>query len=365
MIREVLFHPFGITVLAGSVLMAGALRFLSFLPLAGDLDGLAPEVVFLGLTGYTALVVTLLWPVPEGSRLNSGQVEDDLSDSTVKGRLRSEAVRHPVTLLALASAAVSVSFLALVEPDFGIGPLVQLTGGMGLMVGVGSLLWQSVVRHRQRYSGMVLRMTNVSAETKARAETEALVQLREDLESGFPEVGFELGINALRGLDDEFFKLGLAMDSHGMSASISLAAVPALARETYHRGLSVLGDVLQLMRAVDGPTREQLESGIKTLEGEIRSSESDDDQRNRALILKDTLAIQRQRLVMEEQLRLRADQLLHLANRCEATLNLTRIQVASIRAGGLESGVEPAVDALQETVRRAKEVQDELQKLGY
>ena len=68
---------------------------------------------------------------------------------------------------------------------------------------------------------------------------------------------------------------------------------------------------------------------------------------------------------MREQLRLRADQLLHLASRCEATLNLTRIQVAGIRAGGLESGVDPVVNALQETVRRAKEVQDELQQLGY
>ena len=104
---------------------------------------------------------------------------------------------------------------------------------------------------------------------------------------------------------------------------------------------------------------------IADLELEMRSLGSDESQRTRTLILEDTLASQRQRLVMREQLRLRADQLLHLASRCEATLSLTRIQVAGIRAGGLESGVDPVVNALQETVRRAKEVQDELQQLGY
>ena len=68
---------------------------------------------------------------------------------------------------------------------------------------------------------------------------------------------------------------------------------------------------------------------------------------------------------MQDQLRLRAGQLLHLASRCEASLNLTRIQVVGIKTGGLESVVDAAVETLQETVRRAKEVQEELQKLGY
>ena len=61
----------------------------------------------------------------------------------------------------------------------------------------------------------------------------------------------------------------------------------------------------------------------------------------------------------------RAEQLLHLASRCEVTLNLTRIQIVGIKAGGLESSVDPVVEALRETVRRAEEVQEELQKLGY
>lgn len=359
--RDVLFHPLGITLLAGSVLLAGGLRFLEFVPLIGEFSALAPGVLFLGATGYTALVVTLSWPAPE-SALPDHQPPEE---STVKQRLRSKAIRHPATLLPLAVAAVSVSYLALLEPDIGGGLIVRITGVIGLLAGAGCILWHTLVNQRQRYSGMARWLTDVSVEAKAEAEKDVLVRLRGTLEEGFPQVRSELGIKALRGLDDEYFKLGLALDSHGRAASVSLAAVPSLARETYHRGLSVLGDVLELMRALDGPTREQFEAEITDLEFEIGSLGSDDGERPRTLILEDTLASKRQRMVMQEHLRLRADQLLYLANRCEATLNLTRIQIAGIRAGGLESGVDPVVDALEETVRRAKEVQDELQQLGY
>ena len=362
--RDVLFHPLGITLLAGSVLLAGGLRFLEFVPLIGEFSALAPGVLFLGATGYTALVVTLSWPAPESSLPDHQRPEAYLVDSTIKQRLRSKAIRHPATLLPLAVAAVSVSYLALLEPAIGGGLIMRTTGAIGLVIGAGCILWHSLVNQRQRYSGMVRRITDASVEAKAEAEKEALVRLRRTLEEGFPQVGSELGIKALAGLDDEYFKLGLALNSQGRATSVSLAAVPSLARETYHRGLSVLGDVLELMRAVDGPTREQFEAEITDLEFEIGSLGSDDGERTRTLILEDTLASKRQRMVMQEQLRLRADQLLHLANRCQATLNLTRIQVAGIRAGGLESGVDPVVDALEETVRRAKEVQDELQQLG-
>ena len=83
------------------------------------------------------------------------------------------------------------------------------------------------------------------------------------------------------------------------------------------------------------------------------------------MIREDTLASHRQRLAMLDQLQLRAEQLLHLAGRCEASLHLTRIELAAIRAGSSENSIDSAVEALQETVRRAKEVQEELHRLGY
>lgn len=360
--RAVLFHPLGVMLLGGSLLLAGVLRFL---PWAGGLSSMTPWILFLGAIGYTALVVALLWPGSEPF-LPSGQPMDaDLSDATIKKRIRTEAVRHPATLLPLAMAVSLGCYLALLEPAIGGGLAVMVTGVVLAAAGVGVFLWHDVVRHRQRYRAMVHWLTDVSMEARARAEQAELARLRESLEEGFPAVGSGLGLKALRGLDEEFFRLGSTLENHQITNSLSLAAVPALAGETYRRGLSVLGDSLELMKAVDGPAQGHLEAEIAELEGEIKAAEDCGGQRTKTLILEDTLASHRQRLVMQQQLRLRADQLLHLASRCEATLNLTRIQVAGIKAGGLESSVDSVVDALQETVRRAKEVQEEMQRLGY
>ncbi len=362
MMRAVLFHPLGVLLLAGSLLLAGTLRFL---PWAGDLSDMAPGVLFLGAAGYIALVVALLWPRLETTPAFGEQVTADLSDATVKNRLRWEAIRNPATLLSLALAALSICYLALLESAFGNGLAVMAVGAAAVAVGAGTFLWRHVVHRHERYTDMVDWLTDVSTEAKARAEDAELAQLRTNLEEGFPAVGSDLGLKTLKGLDEEFLKLRPVLENHDWTTSMSLAAVPALAGETYRRGLSVLADALELMKAVDGPTREDLEAVIANLESEIRSFEHDGDQRTKTLILEDTLASHRQRLGMQDQLRLRAGQLLHLASRCEASLTLTRIQVVGIRAGGLESGVDSAVQTLQETVRRAKEVQEELQKLGY
>lgn len=141
--------------------------------------------------------------------------------------------------------------------------------------------------------------------------------------------------------------------------------MPRLASETYRRGISVLGDALELMRAMEGTNRDQIEAEIADIAGEIKAFAHDGSQGTRALILEETLVFHRHRLGMQEQLRLRFSQLVHLASRCEAALHLTRIQIAGIKAGGLENGVYPVVEALQQTVRRAKEVQEEMQELGY
>ena len=360
--RAVLFHPLGVTLLAGSLLLAGAVRFL---PGVGGLSAMAPGVLFLGTVGYTALVVALLWPGPAALLPSIHRLDSDLSDPAVKKRLRLDALRHPATLLPLALAGTAACYLALLAPATGGGLAAMAAIVVSVAAAVGAFLWHYAVRHRQRYVAMVHWLTAVSEEARAKAEQADLARLRERLEEGFPSVGSTLGLRALRGLDEEFFKLGPVLEGPGDTVPLSLSAVPAMAGEAYHRGLKVLADALELMRAVDGPERGRLEAEISELEGEIESSTHDDSQRPRTLILEDTLASHRQRLGMQEQLRLRADQLLHLAGRCEATLHRTRVELAGIRAGGLESGVDPVLEALQETVRRAKEVQEELRKLGY
>ncbi len=347
-----LFHPLGITILAGSLIVGGTVRFL---PIAGGLSTMAPWILFCGAIGYTALVVALLWSRDEGAPPSNGQVlETDLSEASVEKRLRGEALQHPATILALAVAVVSACYVALLSSSSAAG-LVAMAALVGAIVAAaGSFLWHYVFRHQHRYAARSQWLMARLEETRTRTEQGELERQRETLEEGFPSLEFPKGSRALQGLEEEFFKLCQVLQGHGETATLSIISLPALAGETYSRGLSVLADALELIRAIHGPDRERLETEIEELEREVDSSREDESQRVLTLIREDTLASHRQRLSMLDQLQLRVDQLLHLAGRCEASLHRTRIELAAIRAGSLENRIDSAVEALQETVRRAK-----------
>ena len=125
-----------------------------------------------------------------------------------------------------------------------------------------------------------------------------LEQLRERLKEGTAALNFPKGVRALWGLEEEFSKLEPVLEDHWEAARLSIISLPALAGETYHRGLSVLADALELMKAIHGPDRERLEAGIQELKREAGSSWDDESQRVLTLIREDTLASHRQRLAM-------------------------------------------------------------------
>ena len=72
------------------------------------------------------------------------------------------------------------------------------------------------------------------------------------------------------------------------------------------------------MTALQGPSRERLGNEIAEFESEIDASGDDEDDGGIAWIRQDTLASHKLRLARLDQLHVRADQLLHLAGRCEA-----------------------------------------------
>ena len=144
-----------------------------------------------------------------------------------------------------------------------------------------------------------------------------------------------------------------------------MSHLPALVEETYRRGLSVLEDALELMRAASTPGGERLEGEIAALEREIEKAKADEGQAERLKIKEATLASHRERLDMLDRLQLRVDQLLYQAHRCEASLHHTRVELAAIRTGGSEASVDSVVEALRGTIHQAKEVQEELRRLGY
>ena len=59
------------------------------------------------------------------------------------------------------------------------------------------------------------------------------------------------------------------------------------------------------------------------------------------------------------------DQLLHQCESCEASLHRTRIEIAALKADTAESSVRALTDTLRMTINQAKEVQEELKRLGY
>ena len=70
-------------------------------------------------------------------------------------------------------------------------------------------------------------------------------------------------------------------------------------------------------------------------------------------------------LARHDEARQRARDLTFEAERCTAALAEARIEVASVRAGDRQVDVDAVVETLQASIRRVRDVQDELRRLGY
>ncbi len=68
---------------------------------------------------------------------------------------------------------------------------------------------------------------------------------------------------------------------------------------------------------------------------------------------------------MLDEVRMKTEELLQQARRCEASLSRARIDLAALRTDAPESSVEQVLQALRRTVDQAKAVQAEIKRLGY
>ena len=367
--RAVIFHPLGLTLLIVSLLLAGAMRFL---PGLERWAAQASWIVFWGLLAYTTSAVALLWsrsPAsgvrPQDPSVTDRSLEVDLTEAAMKGWLRLATVQHPVTLLPLAVGVASASYLILLAPAVGGGLWVAILLALSIITAAGSFLWRYVFRYSEVYARRVQELTAMLDLERARVEQAETKRLRELLKAGFATVDSAQGTKALTELDEEYSQLQPVLEGPRDYDSLSIAHVPALAGETYRRGLSVLADALELIGASRGSHRGRLETEIAEFEVEIESWKGVESQKARTKIREERLASHRQRLDMLDWLQVHIDQLLYQAGRCEASLHRTRIELAAIRAGSSETSVDSVTEALQETIQRAKEVQQELKRLGY
>jgi len=198
---------------------------------------------------------------------------------------------------------------------------------------------------------------------QARIEASEVDKLRNRLKDGFARLNSNLAARALRGLEDAYAQLHPLLQSRREADPLALIQVPALAGETFRRGLSVLDDALELMRAAHGTNRERLKDEISVLECELEASRSDESQRLRNELREERLVMHWQSLRSLEQLQINIDQLLFQAERCEASLSRTRLDLAAIRAGTAETSLDSVLETLRRTVEQARATQDELRRL--
>ncbi|UCF61375.1 MAG: hypothetical protein JSV37_01490 [Anaerolineaceae bacterium] len=285
------------------------------------------------------------------------------SEKIIRKALRSDALQHPATIIPLASCLLSTIYIVLYAPIFGGSEIAYVLIISSGLTATGSFLWRYFIRFNEEYVKKTQELLDaLDREGGARYRTE-LRQTRERLQIGFLDANFSEGLKAIQALVHEYKHLQPILISRRLSDPLSFAHIPVLVEETYQLGLGVLGHALELVKTIQSPRNQRLRTEITNLENEILSLDEGDPHSARAQIKEQILISHKERIELIGRLELRVDELLHQANRCEATLHQTRIELAALKADSVETSVSEVIQTLQQTIRQAKEVQDELKKL--
>lgn len=289
----------------------------------------------------------------------------ELSEALIKNGLRSEAMQHPATLVPLGLAGLAVILLIDISPFQIAAYLAIILLITSLIAAAGSFFWIYLIRHDVEYAKIVQGIMALQGQESREARQAEIKQMRETLQSGFSGIESEAGLKALTNLHYEYKQLQLVLNLHNKTTSLLASHLPGLAEETFREGLNVLANGLQLLRAIRPSNNGRLEEEIVEIEKEIETLRKDEAQECRVKLREEKVASHRERLEMINQQQYQADELLFQCNRCEASLSRTRIDLASLQAGSSETSVSAVTQSLQRTIDQAKEVQEELKRLGF
>ena len=292
------------------------------------------------------------------------------SDSLIRRKTASEALQHPATLLPGGVCVISVFYSVLLSPMLGAGVGAIALAVVSGATATGSYLYQ----YHKKYPRVAREMTERFELERIRLEEASLRRFCDGLQAGFLSVASTEGLRTLAELTGAYQQLKPAIDQRRITDPLSVSLVPALAGETYRTGLSVLSNALELMKLVSPDAsatpkelgvgdKDRLVKEIGQLERIIKSIKHRPGLGERLNLATEMLASRKERLAMTGKLQLHIDRLLHEAKRCEASLYSTQIELASIRTGGTKTSVDMVIEALQVTIRQAKDVQDEFERL--
>ncbi len=287
---------------------------------------------------------------------------EDLTEVSIRKGLRSGALQHPATLFPLALAVLALADLLI----FGFSVFWAVVVLIAALLGAGgSFFWIYSFRHDAEYAKRVQEIMALQGQESREMKEAELQQLRDTLRTGFSGTNSEPELKALTDLVYEYEQLQLVINRQDETGSMSVAHIPGLAEETYRQGLNVLANELQLSRTIHTSNKARLEEEIVEIEKEIESLRADPKQARRIKIREETVASHTQRLEMIDQQQYRVDELLYQCDRCEASLSRTRIELAALLAGSSGTSVSAVTETLQKTIDQAKEVQEELKRLGF
>lgn len=290
---------------------------------------------------------------------------ESLSEGAIRKGLRSDAIQNPLTILPLTLSILSVIYLVLYAPVLGGALVAVVLFGLAGVVAGGSFLWRYAFRYNDEYAKKAQEVIALLERGKSEREQAEMKQLIETLKRGFSDNNSDEGLRALDQLIYEYKQLKPVLSHRKETDSLSIAHIPALTEEIYRQGLNVLKNALDLTIAIRSPNKEMLAADVSQLEKEIESLREAGAQAARIKIKEATLVSNKDRLRMVKRQELRIDELLHEADRCEASLHRTRIELAALKADSAEASVNAVTETLRRTINHAKEVQEELKKLGF
>jgi serine/threonine protein kinase len=304
---------------------------------------------------------------PETIETNTGltaqpiTVEVVLSESAIRRRTFSDTLQRPETLLPLAVCAISAGYLVLLSPI--IGGALAAIAVTGISGAVAAAFFSS--RYPREYARNTEEMIERMSTQRRLLEAAQVKQVHDTLRHGFTGASSTEGVGAVRELISQYDQLQATLAQRRSSDPLSVSILPALAEETYRRGLSVLSDALDLMNAIRTPSKERLLQDIAAARADVDALRDDASQAERLHLRQEVLTSCLERLAMLNKQQISVEQLLYQARRCEAALHAARVDLATIRTGGTRTGVDSVVQALQQRISQVKEVQDELARLGY
>ena len=284
-----------------------------------------------------------------------------LSEEAIKSDIRRAAWKHPATLVPLFLSILF--FIVMLVSAFQLWAIILLI--ISVIATVGSFFWRYVLRYDREYERRTRDLLERQDQGAGQRGQTELQRLKDDIQTGFSRINSAEGLKALQELVHEYEQLQPVLDRGRETDPLAVAHIPALAEETYRQGLGVLVGCLDLMRELHSPNNVKLEAELVDLESQVGAMEKDDTQPERLSILKATVASHKERLGLIQQQSLRVDGLLHQSDSCEASLHRTRIELAALKADNVDTRVSSVTDALQSTINQAKEVQEELKKLGF